>query len=173
MTEGKRLLLTCARHLPPQKSWAGVASKIHATFCMGSTSSGQLSVSGLCVGRSLSPGQLRYGRYFQRIVTPSKLPAPRTGRLLISTVVLYGYDLLHGKIGATEQLRGKPGTPGIGREGSLLARSTSGISDASYGSAEPSRGRALMAIYQRGQEIWANRATAEASSSDLLLSRCV
>ena len=49
VTEGKRLLWTCARHLPPQKSWAGVASRIHATFCMGSTSSGQLSVCLVCV----------------------------------------------------------------------------------------------------------------------------
>ena len=105
---------------------------------------------------------MRYGQYFQRIVTPGGLPAPRTGRLLISNVVLYGYDSLHSKLDAAEQPPGKPGTPGSGRMGSLLARAMSGFSDASHGSAELGHGRAFLVIYQRGQEVWANRASAEA-----------
>lgn len=111
-----------------------------------------------CAGpyRQFGEAQLRYGRYFQQIVTPGTLPALRKHRLTLSRVTLRG-------------MQSESHTLKTGSRGSETERPTKQWSQWEGPGGQPDRlnspvadpPEAFLVIYQRGRLIWADEAAAQ------------
>ena len=104
--------------------------------------------------RQFGEAQLRYGRYFQQIVTPGMLPALRKSRLTLSKVTLHGmlqsvsHTLKHGSRGSEAEWSSKQWSHWES-PGGQHTRHASPIIDPP---------RQFLAIYQRGRLTWADEA---------------
>ncbi|CAL8470256.1 g9798 [Coccomyxa elongata] len=109
--------------------------------------------------RQFGEAQLRYGGYFQRIVTPGMLPPPHKRRIVISKITLRGFKsspVMHGGAGShVADARTKPWSQWEGPGGQHMGQ----------GSHSEGGSRTFLVIYQRGSQMWADEAIADNRSA--------
>lgn len=104
--------------------------------------------------RHFGEAQLRYGQYFQRIVTPSGLPALRKKRLVVSRITIRGIhqgESPSAKQSSRGQVSGSP-TKRLSQK-EITAGHPFGHDSQNGGSEE-----VVLIIHQRGRQIWAEKA---------------
>ncbi len=108
--------------------------------------------------RQFGEAQLRYGRYFQHIVTPGMLPPPHKRRIFISKITLRGFEsspFTHNGAGShAADARTKPWSQWEGPGGQHMGQ----------GSHNEGGSRTFLVIYQRGSQIWADEAVTDVTS---------
>lgn len=130
--------------------------------------------------RQLGQAQLRYGAYFQRIVTPGQLPPARRKRLIISKISMHAFGELsklmqHQRPSeAISPFEDAPelSAPAVVAAGTWAQWKGSGGLHIGQDSWQRPELRTFLVIYQRGHQVWADEAMPEVPIQ-ALLSHCL